>query len=152
DGKMRFWRNTVIASLAAGQTATLPAGVLGPEWDVDLDNGFRPAGVVSMSTTTISGVQYLQDYGTNYAPGTATHHLTLYRHPSGALVFGAGTIQWSWGLDATHDFAATPSDPSMQQATVNLFADMDVQPATLMDGLQLATASTDTTPPTATIT
>jgi PKD repeat protein len=152
DGKMRFWRNTVIASLAAGQTATLPAGVLGPEWDVDLDNGFRPAGVVSMSTTTISGVQYLQDYGTNYAPGTATHHLTLYRHPSGALVFGAGTIQWSWGLDATHDFAATPSDPSMQQATVNLFADMGVQPATLMDGLQLATASTDTTPPTATIT
>jgi hypothetical protein len=30
---------------------------------------------------------------------------TLYRHAGGALVFGAGTVQWSWGLDATHDRA-----------------------------------------------
>ena len=79
------------------------------EWDEDLDNGFRPAGVVRMSSTTVSGVQYLQDYGTNYASGTATHHLTLYKHPSGALVFGAGTIQWSWGLDDQHDFAGPRS-------------------------------------------
>ena len=33
----------------------------------------------------------------------------------------------------------------MQQATVNLFADMGAQPATLMSGLTPATASTDTT-------
>ena len=39
---MRFWRNTTIATLAAGQTATLPAGTLGYEWDEDLDNGSRP--------------------------------------------------------------------------------------------------------------
>jgi hypothetical protein len=32
----------------------------------------------------------------------------------------------------------------MQQATVNLFADMGAQPATLMSGLTAATASTDT--------
>ena len=44
-----------------------------------------------------------QDYGSTYGNGTATHHLTLYRAASGALVFGAGTVQWSWGLDATHD-------------------------------------------------
>ena len=82
-----------------------------------------------------------------------THHLTLYRAPSGALVFGAGTVQWSWGLDNGRDpaTAATP-DPTMQQATVNLFADMGAQPATLMSGLVPATASTDTTPPTSTIT
>ncbi len=36
----------------------------------------------------------------------------------------------------------------MQQATVNLFADMGVQPATLQSGLTPATASTDTTAPT----
>src|SRR5436305_3397290 len=29
DGKMRFWRNTSVATLGAGQTATLPAGTLG---------------------------------------------------------------------------------------------------------------------------
>ena len=45
------------------------------------------------------------------------------------------------------------TDPAMQQATVNLFADMgNVQPATLMSGLVPATQSTDTTPPTSTIT
>lgn len=25
--------------------------------------------------------------------------MTLYQAPSGAAVFAAGTIQWSWGLD-----------------------------------------------------
>ena len=40
----------------------------------------------------------------------------------------------------------------MQQATVNLFADMGVQPTTLLAGLVAATASTDTTAPTSTIT
>src|SRR5258707_10003938 len=29
DGKMRFWRNTSIATLAPGATATLPTGTLG---------------------------------------------------------------------------------------------------------------------------
>ena len=40
----------------------------------------------------------------------------------------------------------------MQQATVNVLADMGAQPVTLMAGLTAATASTDTTAPTATIT
>ena len=105
-----------------------------------------------MSTTTVDGVPLLQDYGSTYASGTATHHLTLYRHASGALVFGAGTVQWSWGLDDEHDFAGTPTDARMQQATVNLFADMGVQPSSLQAGLTAAIASTDTTPPTSTIT
>jgi hypothetical protein len=39
----------------------------------------------------------------------------------------------------------------MQQATVNLFADMGVQPATLQAGLLPATASTDSVPPTSII-
>ena len=40
----------------------------------------------------------------------------------------------------------------MQQATVNVLADMGAQPTTLMSTLAQATASTDTTPPTSTIT
>ena len=39
----------------------------------------------------------------------------------------------------------------MQQATVNLFADMGVQPSTLQSGLTAATASTDTLAPVTTI-
>ena len=152
DGKMRFWRNTSIANLSPGSTATLTNGTLGYEWDEDLDNGARPAGLFDMSTTTYNGAPVLQDYGSTYASGTATHHLTLYRAPSGALVFGAGTVQWSWGLDGHHDGGTTTPNLSMQQATVNLFADMGVQPATLQSGLTLATASTDKTPPTSAIT
>jgi hypothetical protein len=39
----------------------------------------------------------------------------------------------------------------MQQATVNLLADMGVQPATIQAGLALATKSTDTAPPTSVV-
>jgi hypothetical protein len=152
DGKMRFWRNTTIATLGAGQSATLPAGVLGYEWDEEQDNGFRPAGLIRLSSTTVSGVGRLQDYGSNYSSGSATHNLALYRHSSGALVFGGGTAQWSWGLDSNHDRGSAAADARMQQATVNLFADMGVQPGTLQSGLVGATASTDATAPTSAIT
>ncbi len=153
DGEMRFWRNTSIATLASGQTATLPSGTLGYEWDEELDNGVRPAGLVRLSTTAVSGVEVLLDYGSTYGSGTATHRLTLYRHSSsGALVFGAGTVQWSWGLDSHHDRGSAAPDVRMQQAMVNLFADMGVQPDTLQSGLVTATASTDNAHPISTIT
>ena len=152
DGKMRFWRNTSIANLAVGTKATLPFGTLGYEWDEDIDNGFRPAGLIRLSTTTVPGAPVLTDYGSNFGSGTAIHALTLYRHSSGALVFGAGTVQWPWGLDSNHDLGNTTPDLSMQQATVNLFADMGIQPATLQSGLVNATASTDSAAPTSTIT
>jgi hypothetical protein len=90
--KLRFWRNTRVASLPAGQSTTLDAGVgtLGYEWDVDADNGFRPAGLMDMSSTTSNSAEVFTDYGGLTQLGsTATHHLTLYRAPSGALVFGA---------------------------------------------------------------
>src|SRR5438105_2358223 len=130
----------------------MPQGTLGYEWDEDLDNGFRPAGLTRLSATTLSVPEHLLDYGTNYGPGTATHNLTLYRHASGALVFSAGTVQWSWGLDAAHDLPSSPADSRMQQATVNLLADMGTQPATLQSGLVLASASNDHTPPSSAIT
>ena len=152
DGKMRLWRNTTVATQAAGATATLGTGTIGYEWDEDADNGARPPGLVDLSTTAATGVQVLVDQGTNYASGNATHHLTLYRAASGALVFGAGTVQWSWGLDSNHDRGTGAASTPMRQATVNLFADMGVQPATLQSGLTAATTSLDTVAPVATIT
>jgi hypothetical protein len=151
DGKMRFWRGTTVATQAAGATATLGTGTVGYEWDEDADNGARPRGLIRLSTTTASGVEVLRDYGSTYGSGTATHNLTLYRAPSGALVFGAGTVQWSWGLDSNHDRGSGAASTPMRQATVNLFADMGAQPATLQTGLVAATASTDTVGPAATI-
>ncbi|MGH9517154.1 MAG: N,N-dimethylformamidase beta subunit family domain-containing protein [Terriglobales bacterium] len=166
DGKMRFWRNTTVATLAPGASATLPKGTLGYEWDEDVDNGARPAGNFDLSTSSphVLTSDLLLDQGGTYGAGTAVHHLTLHRQynnvgqanqtPLG-LVFGAGTVQWSWGLDSNHDnpfgFNNPASSVAMQQATVNLFADMGVQPATLKAGLIAATASTDTTAPVSSI-
>ncbi len=146
DGKMRFWRNTSVATLSPGQTATLAGETVGYEWDEDLDNGFRPPGLFHLSTTVVNNVERIQDYGSTYGPGTATHTLTLYRSGN-ALVFGAGTVQWPWGLDSNHDRGSGATDVRMQQATVNLFADMGVQPDTLQPGLTTAAASSDNTPP-----
>ncbi len=57
--KLRFWRNTRVASLGSGQSTTLDAGAgtLGYEWDVDADNGFRPAGLMDLSSTTDTTAQ-----------------------------------------------------------------------------------------------
>ncbi|WP_251599338.1 N,N-dimethylformamidase beta subunit family domain-containing protein, partial [Arthrobacter sp. GN70] len=151
--KLRLWRNTSVATMAPGSTVTLAPGVgtLGYEWDIDADNGFRPAGLFDMSSTTNTSAEVFTDYGSQTATGkTATHNLTMYKAPSGALVFGAGTVQWAWGLDGFTTGKAV--DKNMQQATVNLFADMGIQPTTLISGLVAATKSTDTTPPTSTIT
>ncbi|WP_404435877.1 DUF4082 domain-containing protein [Microbacterium aerolatum] len=152
EGKTRLWRNTSLASLPAGTTQALAPHTVGYESDEDIDNGFRPEGLVRLSTTVGAAPQYLTDYGNEVVPGTTKHHVTLYRAASGALVFGAGTIQWGWGLDQTHDGDGAPADVRMQQAQVNLLADMGAQPSTRMSGLAAAAASSDITAPVATIT
>jgi hypothetical protein len=141
--------------------AILNGANLGHEWDEDLDNGVRPAGIVHLSETTVNNVPYVQDWGSVFESGTATHQLTLYRAASGALVFSAGTVQWAWGLDGHHDhsigtrrepeerydirIASDPRAPDnrVEQAMVNLFADMQVQPATLEAHLSPAQPSDD---------
>lgn len=137
--KLRFWRNTSIVNLPAGQTAFLGVNTLGYEWDYEQPQyaSSYPSGRITMSSRTINNL---------------THKLSLYRHSSGALVFGAGTIQWSWGLDGAHLGGSTVISPEMQQATVNLLADMGVQPVTLQAGLVAATKSTDMAAPVSTIT
>ncbi len=157
---LRFWRNTAVANLAPGDPIGYRTSVesLGYEWDEVIDNGLLPPGLVRMSETTLVVPERVVDFGINVAQGTAAHSLTLYRHASGALVFGAGTVQWSWGLDAVHDRSQVQTDQAMQQATVNLLADMGVQPQTLQVGsdpnqplLVPATMSSDTAAPTSTI-
>jgi hypothetical protein len=156
ETNLRFWRNTSIADTAIGGTASLVPNLLGYEWDSAPDNGFRPGGLINLSTTTLEVPTKLLDYGNTVGTGISTHNLIEYRNPiSGALVFGAGTVFLSWGLSAEHDqFAGDPNpvDPNVQQAMVNLFADMGVQPETLQQGLAIATQSTDHTAPASAIT
>ncbi len=135
-GYLPFWRNTSIATLTSEESATLPDGTLGYEWDFEQFAETYPARRIRMSETVADG---------------ETHHLSLYEAPSGARVFGAGTVQWSWGLDSVHDRGNGAPSTDMQQATVNLFADMGVEPATLQEGLQV-TALTDADLPVSAIT
>ncbi|MXX70038.1 MAG: hypothetical protein F4Y74_13895 [Gemmatimonadales bacterium] len=163
---LRFWRNTEVAGLRPGDRYVSIKGILGHEWDSDIDNGFRPPGLFRLSATTIDNLQYCVHPGRGCETGSATHNATMYRHESGALVFDTGTLQWPWGLDAHHDtetgvpperqngmdtrVGVDPNGPDLvlQQATLNVFADMGVQPATLQPDLVPATASTDEVPPT----
>jgi hypothetical protein len=116
--QLRFWRNT---SIASGNGGTL-TNLLGYEWDSDLDNGFRPAGLIDMSSTTRNVNTLLLDNGATTGPGTATNSLTLYRDTtSGALVFGAGTVMWSWGLSnkyAPYKGLTAPVSAAVQQSLV----------------------------------
>lgn len=112
-----FWRNTSVATLQPGQEATMADQTLGYEWNYEQPafSGSYPANRVTLSRTTSGGL---------------THMASLYTHSSGAIVFGAGTVQWSWGLDSEHDRGNPAPSRDMQQATANLFLDMGVSPAT----------------------
>jgi hypothetical protein len=88
---------------------------------------------------------------------------------SGAHVFGAGTVQWVWGLDPEHDVNDPPRanaydirverdtngpDPAVRQAMLNIVADMGILPETLQQrwGLVPAYPSTDRESPVSHIT
>ena len=150
---LRVWRDT---GIGPGGVADITPGILGYEWDTVPDDANRPAGLIKLSETTIHWNAILQDQGNVVAPGDATHSLTLYRAPSGALVFGAGTVFWSWGLSDEHDsspYGGNIENTALKQFTLNLFADMGIQPGVAdailaSQGLVRATQSTDHTAPT----
>jgi hypothetical protein len=137
---LRFWRNTSVATLGTGATASLSPNALGYEFDYEQFPQTYPHGRILLSSTSLNG---------------HTHKLSLYRNggTGGPLVFGAGTVQWGWALDDQHfGGIGNAVDKDLQQATVNLFADMGVQPGTMQSDLIAATLSTDLTPPASIIT
>jgi len=156
---LRFWKNTSVNTLGDGQTAVLGTQILGYEFDFEQEK-FRdlyPKGRILMSKTTYvgdgncCGFDEVEDrFGTMDLPlgKNYTHHLSLYRHSSGALVFAAGTINWAWGLEETHDVTQAPVVPEIQQATINVLADMGAQPGSLQPGMVPGIMSTDFTAPT----
>lgn len=159
--KLRFWRNTEIALLdkTSGKYVS-GAGLLGYEWDVFVDDCSRPVGLFSLSSTIVRVEEKLMEsYGASYkGSGMANHRLTMYRHLSrrselvSSLVFSTGTIQWSWALCGWHDGDSMEEDSNLQQATINVLADMNVFPANLNESatspaLVLSTSSSDVQPP-----
>lgn len=140
----RFWRNTTIASLSSGQTASLYNN-LGFEFDYEQSayQAANPAGRVRLSETNITA--------------GIVHQMSLYRHSSGAFVFGSGTIDWALALETDMGsggiWGATKTpDPRVQQATLNVLADMGAQAATRQSDLVAAAQTGDNTAPSTVIT
>jgi hypothetical protein len=165
-GQHRAWRHTAVASMAPGDPPlVLYPGILGHEWDHDVDNGWRPAALQTLSETTVDNVQTLRDWGAVFDSGTATHSLVLHRrgNGTGAFVFGAATVQWAWALDPVHDVndpqrqnkyaIRLATDPrggcaEVRQLTVNVLTGMmGLAPATLQPPLTLPEPSSDRNPP-----
>ena len=148
DGKLRLWRNTAVATWRRTDGDARGTGALGYEWDEDVDNGSGPAGLIDMSSTT-AAAQVFTDYG-NATVNSQDAPLTVPRRQRRAGV-RRGTVQWSWGL--------TDGEPHRRSRRPEHAAG-DRQPVrrhgratpTLAAGWSPATASTDTTAPTSTIT
>ncbi|MGV8988750.1 MAG: DUF4082 domain-containing protein [Cypionkella sp.] len=146
---LRMWRDT---SVAAGGATDIAPGIIGYEWNMVAEDENRPAGLIRLSDTLVDWPELLTDQGSRTSPGSETHSLAVYRAPSGALVFSAGTVFWSWGLSNEHDgspYGGDIASTALQQFTVNMFADMGIQPGVAdlvltSQGLVRASASTDT--------
>lgn len=87
-------------------------GVVGYEADRYV-NGQTPPIVAAGSYFTVSSSPFMTTRGTG-----DYQQSTIYQAPSGAWVFDAGSIEWSWGL--YNDDVQTYADPRIQQITANL--------------------------------
>jgi hypothetical protein len=82
-------------------------GLLG--YEVDRASGNAPATLIVL--------------GGSPTPSGLLSNMTIYSAPSGAAVFAAGSIQWSWGLDDDYFAAALRTsrlNPAAQQITRNV--------------------------------
>jgi hypothetical protein len=111
---------------------SVASGIVGYEWDAIVNNGFSPAGAVSLSSsptnpTTIA--PYLPS-GTSSAISNAAR----YTAASGAKVFATGSIQFAWGLDSSGVYPPQ-ADPRIKQFVVNVLSDLGARPVTPNDGV-----------------
>ncbi len=138
----RLYRHTGLSALPPHTSARIGDQLNGWEWDSVVNNGHTPAGLDVLASSPVFGF-LLQDDGkaANGDLGTATAQVTRYRATSGAIVFSTGTILWSWGLGA-QGIQVTAIDPTIQQVTYNVLADMGVQPTTPANELILDNANT----------
>ena len=148
---LRVWRDTTVAN--GGQLDIAP-GILGYEWDTSPDD--NPAsGRPHQAVRDDAAVERHPDRpGQQHCPRCRdAQPVALSRPTSGSLVFGAGTIFWTWALSDQHDsspYGADIENVDIQQFTINMFADMGIQPGVadaflISQGLKRASASTDTT-------
>ncbi len=84
-------------------------GIVGYEYDKVWNNGFSPPGLTILSNSPVHGC---------CGGFSSDANSTIYTAPSGARVFAAGTIQWSWGLANIQ--GNTYANAGIQQTTANI--------------------------------
>jgi hypothetical protein len=84
-------------------------GIVGYEYDRVYNNGFTPPGLTVLSNSPVNGC---------CGGYSSFANSTLYTAPSGARVFAAGTMQWSWGL--ANVMGNTYANAGIQQTTANI--------------------------------
>jgi hypothetical protein len=90
---------------------TIVPGIVGYEYDHFFNDANTPANITVLSNTAVVNTENGQH---------DTANATIYTAPSGARVFAAGTIQWSWGLD---NYGGTSFvNPGVQRVTANILA------------------------------
>lgn len=89
---------------------------------------FAPPGVRVLAQSPVEA-DLKAEFGSSgslppYEPVPPVANATIYTAPSGATVFAAGTMQWSWGLDDWGDFkfrgVRTPVDERVKRITRNI--------------------------------
>jgi len=86
------------------------AGLVGYEYDRLPDEASRPAGLVAVGLSPVTGWE-----------GSDRTASVVYAAESGAPVFNAGTIQWAWGLDDFgHEKIGSYQDARVQRITKNV--------------------------------
>ena len=111
---------------------------IGAEWDyLKTEEPSTPANLVMLSRqATQINSQRSDYYGATYGNnGTLFYGITLYKAPSGALVFNTGSWRFAWGLSRWRAAALDINgsvDVNMQQATINILGDFGHTPTTLL--------------------
>ncbi|HEY5003881.1 MAG TPA: N,N-dimethylformamidase beta subunit family domain-containing protein, partial [Ktedonobacteraceae bacterium] len=103
-------------------------GIVGYEYDRVWNNGFSPANETVLSNSPVNG-----------GGGSSFANSTLYTASSGARVFAAGTIQWSWGL--ANVLGNTYANAGIQKTTANILNNFISSPSAPTSGVTLSADS-----------
>lgn len=103
--------NSIYSGTGLNNGDSIP-GIVGYEADRYV-NGYTAPTTSAGTYFTLSSSPFQTSNNT-----TEYQQSTIYQAPSGAWVFAAGTIEWSWGL--YNDDAQSYADPRIQQITANL--------------------------------
>ena len=95
---LRFWRNTAVASARARGRRHARRG------HARLRVGLRSSTARSYPRGAHPALEHARSTARRITSRSTAH-------ASGALVFGAGTVQWSWGLDSHHDRGSDRARP-----------------------------------------